>query len=68
MGFISTGRILKAEQQADGRLMVIARATSETMDKQGEIVKFEGALRAFEGWPGNIREMHDDKKAVGKAI
>lgn len=42
-------------------------ATTETIDKQGEVVDYGASKTAFAEWHGNIREMHEPK-AVGKAI
>lgn len=54
-------------------------ATTEALDQQGEIVDYEGSVRAFDKWTsqfdqmtnggslGNIREMHGPK-SVGKLI
>ena len=42
-------------------------ATTEEIDKQNEIVDYNGSKEAFNKWQGNIREMHE-AKAVGKAI
>lgn len=43
-------------------------ATAEVLDTQGDIVDFPAAIDAFKSWEGNIREQHDPKKAVGRAI
>lgn len=43
-------------------------ATVEELDKQGEIVDYEASKKAFSSWPGNIREMHDPTRAIGKKI
>jgi hypothetical protein len=42
-------------------------ATTETIDKQGEIVDYGASKAAFAEWRGNIREMHEPK-AVGKSL
>ncbi|HWZ65627.1 MAG TPA: HK97 family phage prohead protease [Patescibacteria group bacterium] len=42
--------------------------TVEELDKQGEIVDYEASKKAFADWPGNIREMHDPTRAIGKKI
>lgn len=42
-------------------------ATTETIDKQGEIVDYGASKSAFAEWRGNVREMHEPK-AVGKSI
>ncbi|WP_034302528.1 HK97 family phage prohead protease [Herbaspirillum sp. RV1423] len=60
--------IMKSEQLDDGRLMIEGIATSEALDHAGEIVDYESAKAAFADWKGNIREQHDPKKAVGKAV
>ncbi|RQO57976.1 hypothetical protein DBR47_14385 [Paucibacter sp. KBW04] len=60
--------IMKTEKLDDGRLVVQGIATSEALDHADEIVDYESAKAAFAGWAGNIREQHDAKKAVGKAM
>ena len=60
--------ISKTQKLEDGRLLIEGVATSEALDLQGEILDYEGSKRAFEKWAGNIREAHDPKKPVGKAI
>lgn len=47
--------------------MVYGYATVEEIDSQGEIITYDASKKAFNGWIGNIREMHQDK-AVGKAL
>jgi phage head maturation protease len=42
-------------------------ATTETLDKQSEIVDYNASKSAFADWGGAIREMHEPK-AVGKAV
>ena len=42
-------------------------ATLDNEDKMGDIVDYDASLKAFNEWPGNIREMHQ-KVAVGKAL
>ena len=42
-------------------------ATTDQIDKQNEVVDYNGSKEAFNNWQGNIREMHE-AKAVGKAI
>lgn len=42
-------------------------ATTEDIDKQGELVDYGASKEAFKDWTGNIREMHE-AKAVGKAV
>lgn len=58
----------KTEKLADGRLMVEGIATSEDLDHDNEIMDYATAKAAFAAWSGNIREQHDPKKAVGRAI
>lgn len=60
--------ISKTEALEDGRLLVEGVATSEALDLQGEILDYEGSKRAFQKWAGNIREAHDPKKPVGRAL
>jgi len=48
------------------RRTVSGWATTESVDKQNEIVDYGASKKAFEDWHGNIREMHEPK-AVGKA-
>ena len=50
------------------RRMVSGFATLDNIDRQGDIVPAEASIKAFEKFRGNIREMHDDKKAVGKLV
>ena len=50
------------------RRMVSGFATLDNVDRQGDIVPSSASLKAFERFRGNIREMHDDKKAVGKLV
>lgn len=47
---------------------IVARATSEALDSYNTVFSFEGSKEAFGKWRGNIREMHDPTKAVGKAV
>jgi hypothetical protein len=46
---------------------VTGRATAQQLDKQADVVDYEGSKEAFGAWAGNIREMHQPK-AVGKAV
>ena len=55
-----------AKVDKEGRT-VAGWATTETIDKQGEVVDYGASKAAFGEWHGNIREMHEPK-AVGKAI
>jgi HK97 family phage prohead protease len=50
------------------RRVVSGFATLDNIDRQGDIVPSEASVKAFETFRGNIREMHDDKKAVGKLV
>lgn len=48
--------------------MVYATMTTEDLDSQGDITDYDAACKALESWPGNVREQHDPKKAVGSAL
>ena len=50
------------------RRIVSGFATLDNIDRQGDIVPSSASVKAFEEFRGNIREMHDDKKAVGKLV
>jgi hypothetical protein len=41
--------------------------TEDSPDFQGDVVDYNGSLRAFRNWEGNIREMHVNK-AVGRCV
>lgn len=56
--------IMKIDEE---QRMVWGIATSEDVDSYNEIVDFEASKKAFNVWPGNIREMHAPK-AVGKGV
>ena len=46
-------------------------ATSDAVDSQGDIIDYDASKKAVADWlksTANIREMHDSKKAVGKAF
>lgn len=43
-------------------------ATLDNIDQANEKIPFEASMKAFETFRGNIREMHDSKKAAGKMI
>ncbi len=60
--------ITKTEKLEDGRLLIEGTATSEALDSQGDILDYEGSKAAFAKWRGNLREAHDSKKPVGKAL
>lgn len=50
---------------------IFGRATVEDVDAYRTIFSYDGSKRAFSKWMqqfGNIREMHDSKRAVGKAV
>jgi hypothetical protein len=50
------------------RRIVSGFATLDNIDRQDDVVPSEASVKAFETFRGNIREMHDDKKAVGKLV
>ncbi len=60
--------IRKADRLEDGSLVVEGDATTETPDKQNDVMDFAGSVAAFGRWRGNVREQHDPTKAVGKAL
>lgn len=47
---------------------VVVRATAENLDSYQTVIGFEASKNAFTNWRGNIREMHDPTKAVGRSI
>lgn len=47
---------------------VIGTATAEVKDAYKTVIGFEASKEALAKWPGNIREMHDPKTAVGRAL
>lgn len=47
---------------------VVVRATAEDLDSYGTVISYDGSKDAFAKWRGNIREMHDPTKAVGRAV
>lgn len=47
---------------------VIGVATAEIKDAYRTVIGYEASKQAFDAWRGNIREMHDPKKAVGRAL
>jgi hypothetical protein len=47
---------------------VIGTATAEIKDAYRTVIGYEASKDAFQRWRGNIREMHDAKKAVGRAL
>lgn len=50
------------------RRMVHGFATLDNIDLAGDIVPIEASVKAFRQFRGNIREMHDRLKAVGKVV
>ena len=42
-------------------------ATLDNVDQTGDVVTAEASLKAFEGFRGNLREMHNST-AVGKVV
>lgn len=48
--------------------IVEGQVTSDQLDHYGTIFDYEASKQAFADWRGNIREQHDNKKAVGRAI
>ncbi len=47
---------------------VYGTATMETEDAYGTVIRYQASKDAFARWQGNIREMHDKHKAVGRAL
>lgn len=65
--------IIKADRQADGTLVITGKAADSTVDRDHQIADpawLDKALGQWYGEPdgGNIREQHDGKRAVGRAI
>lgn len=50
------------------RRIVSGFATLDNVDRQGDIVPSEASVKAFKNFQGNIREMHDATKAVGRMV
>lgn len=48
--------------------IIEGQVTSDQVDYYGTIFDYEASKQAFQTWRGNIREQHDSKKAVGRAI
>lgn len=48
--------------------IVYGYATVEEVDAHDQIVSYEGSKEAFSSWVGNIREMHDNTRAIGKKV
>jgi hypothetical protein len=59
--------ISKANIDVDRRI-VSGWATIDNVDQTGDVVTADASLRAFSNFRGNIREMHDRFKAVGKLV
>jgi len=57
--------ILRVDRQ---KREVVVRATAEAFDSYETVISFDGSKEAFAKWRGNIREMHDPTKAVGRAL
>lgn len=47
---------------------VVGFATLDNVDRQNDVVLPEASEMAFKRFAGNIREMHDSKKAVGRMV
>ena len=47
---------------------VVLTATAERFDAYGTVIGYDGSKEAFGKWRGNVREMHDPHKAVGRAL
>ena len=43
-------------------------ATLDNLDEQDDIVVKDSSVKAFERFRGNLREQHDDTKAVGRVV
>jgi hypothetical protein len=48
--------------------MVWGIAQTEDPDCQDDLLDYEASVRAFTKWSGNIWEMHDSRKAVGRRV
>ncbi len=59
--YVPITRIDKEKWEVEGP------ATSDIIDKYRTIFDFDSSKRAFQEWPGNVREMHNNK-AIGRAI
>lgn len=59
--------ISKSNVDKENRI-VSGWATIDNVDQMGDVVTAEASIRAFESFRGNIREMHDKFKAVGKLV
>lgn len=50
------------------RRIVSGWATTDQIDKQGDIIPIDASKEAFEEFVGNVREQHDSALAVGKVV
>lgn len=48
--------------------MVHGFATLDNVDSQDDVISYSASLDAFDRFRGNIREMHNGEKAVGKMV
>ena len=65
-GFLFAIPITKVDTD---RREVTGILNEEVLDKQGDVTDFDHLKAALEAtWPGNIREQHDAKKAVGTRV
>lgn len=61
--------ITKTQKLDDGRLLVEGVFSSNALDKTRDVVTIEATKGAWDRWEAkNLREQHDPKKAVGKAL
>lgn len=65
--------LVKAEKQDDGTLIITGKAADSSLDRDHQIADpgwLDKALGQWYGEPdgGNVREQHDGKRAVGRAI
>ena len=60
--YVPITRIDKEKWEVEGQ------ATDDLTDSYKTFFEFDSSKRAFQAWRGNIREMHDSTKAVGRAI
>lgn len=58
----------RVSPDTEERREIVGIATKEVKDAHGTIISYEASKKAFARWAGNIREQHDEKKAVGHAI
>jgi phage head maturation protease len=68
MSMFNIGFEFDKSKTDDEKRQVWGFATLEEPDRQGDIVDYNGSVDAFKRWAGNIREQHDPKKAIGKAV